>query len=89
MLKMERRQSSSAWMPYVSPLLAGVLTLISGAIVFSVLGQPPDCLQIVTVVDRCTTPMGGGASVQPPIPEAEWRRTLRPTPCTICINTAG
>ncbi|MGB3621872.1 ABC transporter permease [Ketobacter sp. MCCC 1A13808] len=41
MLKMERRQSSSAWMPYVSPLLAGVLTLISGAIVFSVLGQPP------------------------------------------------
>ena len=41
MIKMEPRQESSPWMPYVSPLLAGVLTLITGAILFAALGQDP------------------------------------------------
>lgn len=41
MLKLERRQQQSAWMPYVSPFLAGLLTLVSGAIIFASLGKDP------------------------------------------------
>ncbi|WP_373086967.1 ABC transporter permease [Zhongshania sp.] len=41
MLIMERRPEPSRWMSYLSPVLAGLLTLLTGALVFSLLGQPP------------------------------------------------
>lgn len=41
MLKLEKRQQKSRAMAWLSPLLAGVLTLVSGAVVFSLLGQEP------------------------------------------------
>lgn len=41
MLKLERRPQPSRLMAYLSPLLAGLLTLITGAIVFAALGQDP------------------------------------------------
>ncbi len=41
MLKLERRPVQSAWMAYASPFLAGLLTLVSGALVFAALGKDP------------------------------------------------
>ncbi len=41
MLKLERRPQASQWMAYLSPVLAGLLTLITGAILFAALGQDP------------------------------------------------
>ncbi len=40
-IKLEKRPSDSAKMAYLSPLLAIVMTLIGGAILFSVLGHDP------------------------------------------------
>ena len=41
MLKLEKRQADSRLMSYVSPLIAIVLTLLAGALLFSVLGHDP------------------------------------------------
>lgn len=41
MIKLEPRGQHSQLMAWLSPVLAGVLTLISGAILFSLLGQDP------------------------------------------------
>jgi len=41
MLKLEKRQADSRLMGYLSPLIALVLTLIAGALLFAVLGHDP------------------------------------------------
>jgi ABC-type uncharacterized transport system permease subunit len=41
MFRLEKRASDSRAMAWLSPLLAVILTLISGAILFALLGQPP------------------------------------------------
>ncbi len=40
-MHIERRLQDSQWMTYLSPLLALVLTLVTGALLFTLLGQPP------------------------------------------------
>lgn len=40
-LSLEKRPADSAWMAYLSPVLAMMLTLLSGSVLFSVLGHDP------------------------------------------------
>ncbi len=41
MIKFERRQEQLPWMPFCSPILAGLLTIVTGALLFTAMGEDP------------------------------------------------
>ena len=60
MLKLEPRQEPSRLMSYASPLLAVVLTLVSGYLLFSLLGKDPAQAFAVFFIKPVSTLYGGG-----------------------------
>jgi len=71
-LRLEPRTATSHWMRYTSPLIAAVLTIVTGILLFSALGRDPLEALYVFFIKPLTTTYG----------VAEW--ALKATPLLLC-----
>ncbi|RFA28416.1 sugar ABC transporter permease [Alkalilimnicola ehrlichii] len=72
MLRLEPRPEPSRQMMFASPLMAAVLMLVSGYVIFSIMGQPPLYAFYIFFIDPLTSLYGIG----------EW--LLKATPLILC-----